>query len=296
MLTSLYMTSLATCLNLTSEDSRQSKRGLSDFAAALNDARRRHRATSASGMRIPRNPWEDFYATHGERFFKDRHYLELEHDTLACALGDPLGVVRVLDFGCGVGNAIIPLLEKSAARVEYLGIDISSTAVDILKGKLRAFPGCVALVKQLDLVSCSDGEWEAIQAEFEAITGVRGDFDFCFMIFTVSAFSPKNMITSVLRPCQALKLGVGRLCFRDYLEGDLAQLRFANGQCLGRNFYIRQDGTYSFFFSEAGLSWLFKETEMMRLVWVKPIRRVVKNRSTDLKMYRAWIGAEFIKC
>lgn len=48
----------------------------------------------------------------------------------------------------------------------------------------------------------------------------------------------------------------GRLLFRDYAEGDLAQERLAGegkgGRRLGHNFYVRGDGTRCYYFTEVG--------------------------------------------
>jgi SAM-dependent methyltransferase len=209
-------------------------------------------------------------------------------------LADPLRVVRILDFGCGVGNAAIPLMEKARAKIEYLGMDISLTAVGILREKLQSHQRHVTMARPLDLVNCTEEAWSSIIEEFASLTAQRRGFDFCLMIFTVSAFPPAKMLPAIRRACNELTT-FGSVCFRDYLKGDMTEQRFAHGQRLGRNLCVRQDGTLSFFFSEVGLLSLFEEVGSMRTLWIKPIKRLVENRGSELKMFRSWLGAEIVK-
>lgn len=48
--------------------------------------------------------WDKFYHRNEGNFFKDRHYLHREWTDLLN------GGIKVLDAGCGVGNAAIPLM------------------------------------------------------------------------------------------------------------------------------------------------------------------------------------------
>lgn len=249
-----------------------------------------------AALKLPANAWDDFYTAHGEKFFKDRHYLDAEHASLAERLANSERTVRILDLGCGVGNSILPLLDTAQARVEYLGVDVSPRAVEILAEKFEAYASRhLSVLRALDVVNCTEQQWEDVLHAFFKTTKSSDGFDFCLMIFSASAFPPEKMLHSVQRACIALRPGSGLVCFRDYLRGDLAEERFPMGQKLGRGLFVRQDGTLSFFFTIAGLVSLFEDCGCMKVQWARQVIRTVENRAFDLKMNRSWIGAEFLR-
>lgn len=247
------------------------------------------------------NVWDSFYKLHKDAFFKDRHYFAKEHLRLCSSLQSDNSpsikqrrIVRILDFGCGVGNSIIPLLETTCSvevQVEYLGLDISPHAVGLLATRLQAFPDHHLRCAALDL---RDGDgWDLVVQDFlRAVPNPQhnpGRFDFCLMIFTLSALEPIDMQPAAQRVSEVLN---GVLCFRDYSVGDMAMERFSGAQHVGRHLYQRQDGTLSFFFSQAGLISMLSAVGM-RCDWVKSLHRTMENRATGAVMKRSWLGAEF---
>ncbi len=104
-------------------------------------------------------------------------------------------------------------------------------------------------------------------------------------------------VRPVLLKCQVLKPG-GVLLFRDYCVGDMAQLRFdkkeAGTQKIEENFYVRSDGTRSYYFDEEQLQSLMKR-HGLEMVECRVVERTVENVKLKLQMERRWLQAKFRK-
>ncbi|BDA43460.1 probable tRNA N(3)-methylcytidine methyltransferase METTL6 at N-terminal half [Coccomyxa sp. Obi] len=220
--------------------------------------------------------WELFYQRNGNRFFNDRHYLEKEVPDLV------KGQLTLLEAGCGVGNAILPLLEANAEATAY-ACDFSQSAVEILRSHPLHHAGRVhAFVADLTADDLTSNVPEA-------------SVDFCTLIFVLSAIDPNKMAKVLQNIGKTLKVGSGRVLVRDYAEGDLAQARLAGPskqQQLGDHFYVRGDGTRAFYFPEVMLVDLFRRNGF-RCEDVHVHERQVENRAKALTMDRRWIQALF---
>ncbi|XP_070946990.1 tRNA N(3)-cytidine methyltransferase METTL6 isoform X8 [Macaca nemestrina] len=86
-----------------------------------------------------------------------------------------------------------------------------------------------------------------------------GSVDVVMLIFVLSAVHPEKMHLVLENIYKVLKPGKSVL-FRDYGLYDHAMLRFKAGSKLGENFYVRQDGTRSYFFTDEFLAQLFMDT------------------------------------
>lgn len=75
---------------------------------------------------------------------------------------------------------------------------------------------------------------------------------------------------------------------------DEAQLRFKKGSKLDDNFYVRQDGTCSYFFSVEEFTILAQSVGFI-IEEAYPIQRQYANRQQKKARYRVWIHAKFIK-
>ncbi|KAJ3330872.1 hypothetical protein HDU76_004638 [Blyttiomyces sp. JEL0837] len=233
------------------------------------DNLRDHYNTEAAGY------WDKFYSLHTNQFFKDRHWLRVEFPELyePAAFGTPDGGVRkAFEIGCGAGNTVFPLIDD-VQNVFVYAADFSSTAISVVKANPDYNESrCKAFV--YDITSPDT------PPEIEP-----GTIDVCICIFVLSALKPTAWAQAGANIFKLLKPG-GIVVFRDYGRYDMAQLRFKGGRMLDQNFYIRGDGT------QDDVNTIFKDFEVIQNV---VDRRLLVNRSRQLKMYRVWIQAKMRK-
>uniref|UniRef100_A0A671Q7P5 tRNA N(3)-cytidine methyltransferase n=1 Tax=Sinocyclocheilus anshuiensis TaxID=1608454 RepID=A0A671Q7P5_9TELE len=177
--------------------------------------------------------WDLFYKRNTTNFFKDRHWITREFDELKNCRESQGQKLVLLEAGCGVGNCIFPLLEEDLNIFIYF--------VKVKQNALYCTERCLAF--QCDLTK------DDLQATIQVET-----VDVATLIFVLSAIHPDKMQKALEQIYKVLRPG-GIVLFRDYVLYDHAMLRFKSGNKLGENFYTRQDGTRSFFFSR-GHTWL----------------------------------------
>ncbi|KAL6534021.1 hypothetical protein OROHE_013854 [Orobanche hederae] len=212
--------------------------------------------------------WDIFYKHHQDRFFKDRHYLDKEWGHHFSG-----GEGVVLEVGCGVGNTIFPLL-ATYPDIFIHACDFSPRAVNLVKmhkdfteARVNAFV-CDLTVDDLSVHVAPSS------------------------VDIVTMISPEKMPKVVQNIRKVLK-PEGRILFRDYATGDLAQERFTGKeQKISENFYARGDGTRAFYFSDEFLRNLFDENGFVMEEHVLCCKQV-ENRSKEIVMNRRWVQAVF---
>ncbi|XP_037587858.1 tRNA N(3)-methylcytidine methyltransferase METTL6 isoform X1 [Cebus imitator] len=117
--------------------------------------------------------------------------------------------------------------------------------------------------------------------------------DVVMLIFVLSAIHPDKMHLVLQNIYKVLKPGKSVL-FRDYGLYDHAMLRFKAGSKLGENFYVRQDGTRSYFFTDAFLAQLFMDTGYEEVVNEYVFRETV-NKKEGLCVPRVFLQSKFQK-
>jgi len=248
--------------------------------------------------------WDAFYSRHQTNFFKDRHYL---HKTFPEEFG-PLyrdsskdeaiasdHDFTVMEIGCGVGNTVLPLLERGEEavvsgerrRINVWGLDFASVAIDLLR-KDERFVGASANGR------AHAGVWD-ITLPPPPEYGIEKISDVSILLFCLSAISPEKMAEAARYAASTLKPG-GMLVFRDYGRYDEAQMKLGTSRCkrLGDNFYAKSDGTRCYYFELDDLRRIFgEEGAGLEVVELKYLRRVYGNRSEDAERRRVWVQARF---
>lgn len=256
--------------------------------------------------------WNKFYVCHENNFFKDRHYLLNEFpNELGCLYqkpptqnsylhsNDDVQITHdfvIVEIGCGVGNAILPLLELDPfiyqsnqiktpeKRVIVWALDFSSVAIEILKKDNRfvqAHHQGRAYAQVWD-ITCQDPPIRNAQISL--------------LLFCLSAITPENMKQAALHIAATLKAG-GTLLIRDYGRYDEAQIKLGTSRKkrLGENFYVKHDGTRCYYFTLDDLERLFVENAGLEKVDLKYIHRRYTNRGDQTIRRRVWVQASFQK-
>ncbi|CAH8341928.1 unnamed protein product [Eruca vesicaria subsp. sativa] len=219
--------------------------------------------------------WDIFYKHHGDRFFKDRHYLDKEWNSYFSASGEKV----ILEVGCGAGNTIFPLI-ATYPHIFVYACDFSPRAVDLVKAH-EEYTETRVCAFACDLTR-DDLDKHISPSSVDIVT----------MIFVLSAVSPEKM-PMVLQNIKKVLKPNGCILFRDYAVGDLAQERFSGkDQKISDNYYVRGDGTRAFYFSNEFLETLFAE-QGFEVEEIDVCCKQVENRSRELVMNRRWVQATF---
>lgn len=232
-----------------------------------------------------RKHWDLFYKRNETRFFKDRHWTTREFEELLASdtSGREQGnsIKAMLEIGCGVGNLVYPLIEDGHRDYFIYACDLSPRAVELVKQHnlyneqyMKAF-------------SCDITTAEVFETIEEA------SLDIVTLIFVLSAIHPDKFKLVAENIARLLKPG-GMLLFRDYGLYDMAQLRFKPGHKIAENFYMRQDGTRSYYFAEDEVGNLFRNAGF-EVVGNSYIHRRTINPKENIDVPRIFVQSKFRK-
>lgn len=237
--------------------------------------------------------WDMFYKNNTANFFKDRKWLRQEFPILGEVTKEDAGPTVILEIGAGAGNTAFPILANNENPfLKVHACDYSKNAVEVMR-------------------SSEEYDEKFMQADVWDVAGEdlppgleEGSVDIAILVFIFSALAPEQWKRAVSNVYRLLKPG-GKVCFRDYGRGDLAQVRFKKRRYLEENFYVRGDGTRVYFFERDELERIWsgklqtsddKEAcPGFEMEFLEPDRRLLVNRARKLKMYRCWMQGRFRK-
>ncbi|KAF3450572.1 hypothetical protein FNV43_RR06661 [Rhamnella rubrinervis] len=222
------------------------------FTASITTIRRLHRHSHPTALKArcyslaledhyqkkATKYWDEFYKRHQNKFFKDRHYLERDWGCYFAEEDVSPKRKVVLEVGCGSGSTLFPLV-AAFPNLYVHACDFSPKQLILLRDdRVNPFVADVT-----DDALCDHIDPSSV--------------DVVTLIFMLSAVSPKKMPFILQNIKSVMKLN-GYVLLRDYAVGDFAQVKLQNkNQMIGVDFYVRGDGTCSFYFSEDFLSTLF---------------------------------------
>uniref|UniRef100_A0A5S6QPS8 Methyltransf_12 domain-containing protein n=1 Tax=Trichuris muris TaxID=70415 RepID=A0A5S6QPS8_TRIMR len=219
--------------------------------------------------------WDRFYLRNSTVFFKDRHWARNELVEVMPDLASDEAKV-LLECGCGVGNFAFPLLEYFPNLFIY-ACDFSPRAVQYVQSN-KNFTESRITAFTADLTR------DALSS-FVPVNSV----DVCTLVFVLSSIGLEQVDVVARNIWEVLK-STGSVFIRDYARDDYAQKRFGAHQKLAENFYVRQDGTRSYFFTKEGLSKAFVNNGF-REASVTYIHKETVNRKDNVSVPRLFIQA-----
>lgn len=160
--------------------------------------------------------WHDFYKRNQDHFYKDRHYLHIVFPELASyhaslfANASPSSSEQIqdknrsylLEVGCGVGNAAIPLLDINP-NLNVVAIDFAKSAIEILLNHIKS----MHIEHRMRAHVCNVVD--------DVLPIDSNSMDMILCMFVLSAISPAYHKSVLEKLFNGLKKG-GKLFFRDY--------------------------------------------------------------------------------
>ncbi|KAJ5095877.1 Actin binding protein [Penicillium alfredii] len=265
----------------------------------------------------PAKWWNLFYKNNTDNFFKDRKWLRYEFPVLAEVTQKDAGPQVVLEVGAGAGNTAFPLLANNENdQLKVHACDFSKYAVKVMR-ESEQYDERHLVADVWDVAAVPDENGNSLPPGL-----TEGSVDVVILIFIFSALAPNQWERAIRNIHRVLKPG-GRVLFRDYGRGDLAQVRFKKGRYMTENFYVRGDGTRVYFFDKGQLIHMWGQWSPEKGLPTPPEdataesqpesqataegsgafdvlhmgidRRLIVNRQSKVKMHRCWMQGHFQK-
>ena len=226
--------------------------------------------------------WDRFYGRNRANFFRDRHWTSREDTDGFPCLFEPCddSPVVLIESGGGAGKCAFPLVAANPALSVYM-FDFAPQAVELVRSS-----------EAYDESRCRAFVWDFASGDSPP-QPTPPPANFALLVFVLSAVPPEKQQTAVSALAKLLKPG-GKILFRDYATGDMAQNRFAKSSTITPNYFVRQDSTLSFFFDEKRIEQLMDGAGLVK-VYVRRVHRTITNRKEKIEMQRVFLQAEYLK-
>ncbi|RNF20261.1 methyltransferase like 6 [Trypanosoma conorhini] len=260
-------------------------------------------AHALKGKTTHKGNWDIYYRNNTVKGYRNRHYIIREFHELREALNrlkegssSPAVDLIWMEVGCGVGNAILPILEEygDVNGWRLVAFDISSVAIELLQKKRNALPECCRGKLAVRVLDPVEEDIPVAGASSGCPLGLAaGSVGFVSMIFVLCSIPVEKHLLVLRRVALCMAEG-SVFFFRDYCIDDHAEKRFDPRRQLEENTFTRSNGTLSHFFSLAEVRRLFQGSgfEALELLVVE---REVVNRKQGATMRRKFLQGRFRK-
>jgi methyltransferase-like protein 6 len=273
---------------------------------AARDAAEVEAAAAPGTPGAPAAAWDAFYAVK-PTFFKDRHLLRaampelmppavradprahvapLSSSDTRCCSGDRSLPLVFVEAGCGVGNALFPVLRANAAAFAF-AFDFSATAIALLRASPEYAPErACAFVADL-----------AHPETYVPVVRAKCPADYALAVWALSAVPPGPMLEAAASGLAQLLRPGGMVLLRDYADGDMRMHMFRgrgqDGGASGRLF-TRGDRTWAYFFTVEEMTALMQRAGL-ETIECRIEERQAENRKNGVIMHRRWLVGRFQK-
>ncbi|EKF31744.1 hypothetical protein MOQ_004415 [Trypanosoma cruzi marinkellei] len=255
------------------------------------------------GTTTQKEHWDVYYRHNTVNGYRDRHYIIREFHELRESLERlkeesslPATDIIWMEVGCGVGNAILPILEEYGEIDGWrlVGFDISFVAIALLQEKRHSLPeSCQKKLAFCVLDPTEEDISVAGSSSASPLAVAANSVNFVSMIFVLCSI-PVEKHLFVLRRVAFCMADGGIFFFRDYCVNDHAEKRFSTHRRVEENTFTRSNGTLSHFFSLAEVRQLFQDSGFEE-VELLVVEKEMVNRKKGTNMHRKFLQGRFRK-
>lgn len=230
--------------------------------------------------------WDKFFKFYGSKLVKHNDNILFEFPDLLNAIQNCSTVSKIMDFGCGTGNDLFPILQDNEnEQLRITGLDFSLKGLEILKkSNLYNWFSDIVQLEHCDITLDATSNFEA------------SSVDIAILNYTLSAIKPQDW-SNVLSNIHHVLKPQGKLLFKDYAKYDFAQLYLDSIQTSDEEnsnitTHVKEDGTITHYFEEKEVESLFTQNNFF-LIKICTTQRQLHNEQLDNCLHSSTLQAVF---